>query len=557
MLFKSLVLDFLSGHIWEFIAYVLIILVFFPIQSILLPTIYGKMFDKIKTISKFSDIYNWRHNFAVMNFPGALVTLIILWVVVLGADLAKSYTESLLIPMYHAFLRKLLFEKTVHSYQNDYHDVKTGEYLTRALELTRHTRDLFQYMLSHFLPELIVSILVVGYMFIQNTMLGWVLLAGCIICMLIQYFGNSQIFTLFIEREHYFNTVVSENLRDSLDNLMNVFLNNEVDNEIKKNNQYESESTKKLQYILYRQEWLVFITDIVLVATFALCLLILYYLISKKKINVTNGIVLVMILGQFLNNMLFLNNGFIYSIAHKLGIILSSKEYLENIFGSGTERNTTSGITKGKIEFKNVNFRYDKTQDNFIYKNLNAVFDAGGRYAIVGQSGAGKTTMMKLLVGLYTPESGSIYIDSVDIRNMSLDYLRENVNYINQRTNLFNDTIMYNILYGNPGVTDETVISMLKKYDLLKIFDEITDGVYANAGVNGGRLSGGMQRVVILMRGILKPGQIVVMDEPTTGLDQNTLENVKKLIFDETKGKTLIVITHEESVKSEMIEYKV
>ena len=84
--------------------------------------------------------------------------------------------------------------------------------------------------------------------------------------------------------------------------------------------------------------------------------------------------------------------------------------------------------------------------------------------AIVGQSGAGKTTMMKLLVGLYRPESGAIYIDSVDTSLLKLDYLRNNVNYINQRTTLFNETVMYNMLYGNSGVSEKTVIAKLKKY---------------------------------------------------------------------------------------------
>jgi ABC-type bacteriocin/lantibiotic exporter with double-glycine peptidase domain len=157
---------------------------------------------------------------------------------------------------------------------------------------------------------------------------------------------------------------------------------------------------------------------------------------------------------------------------------------------------------------------------------------------------------MKLLVGLYTPESGAIYIDSVDTSHLKLDYLRNNVNYINQRTTLFNESVMYNMLYGNPDVSEKTVIAKLKKYDLMKIFDEIPDGVYANAGVNGGNLSGGMQRIVILMRGILKPGVIVLMDEPTTGLDANTIRNVKTMIFDETVGKTLILVTHEMSMRS-------
>jgi ABC-type multidrug transport system fused ATPase/permease subunit len=303
---------------------------------------------------------------------------------------------------------------------------------------------------------------------------------------------------------------------------------------------------------MYLQGMISLMIDFTIVSTFAVSLLFLYYLISKKDVKVTQGIVMVMILGQFLNNFVYVNNGFIYNIAYRIGLISSSKDYLENIFGSKGGRTLSSGISAGNIQFKNVKFRYDKTHDNYIYDDLNIEFHAGQRYVIVGQSGSGKTTMMKLLVGLYTPESGAIYIDSADTRHLKLDYLRNNVNYINQRTTLFNESIMYNMLYGNPDVSEKTVIAKLKKYDLLKIFDEIPDGVYANAGVNGGNLSGGMQRIVILMRGILKPGVIVIMDEPTTGLDANTIHNVKNMIFDETVGKTLIVVSHEMLMRSGM-----
>jgi ATP-binding cassette subfamily B protein len=132
----------------------------------------------------------------------------------------------------------------------------------------------------------------------------------------------------------------------------------------------------------------------------------------------------------------------------------------------------------------------------------------------------------------------------LDLKRANLEYLRENVNYFNQRTTLFNDTIMYNMLYGNPDATEKDVIEKLKKYNLLEVFADLPDGVNANAGIQGGNLSGGMQRVTMLMRGLLKPGNIVIMDEPTTGLDKKTSDKVINMIFKETEGKTLIIITH-------------
>ena len=100
MLFKYLVTDFIYEHKWKFIMYLILIFAFFPIEAILIPKIYGKLFETIKSISKFSDIYNWRKNFTSMNFPGSMVLLIILWVLVLLAYSGKNQLEALLIPSY-------------------------------------------------------------------------------------------------------------------------------------------------------------------------------------------------------------------------------------------------------------------------------------------------------------------------------------------------------------------------------------------------------------------------------------------------------------------------
>ena len=544
MLFKKLVTDFVTEYSWHFIIYVILIILFYPIESLILPKIYGIMFDQIKNISKFSDIFNFRENISKMNFPGSLVVLVLVWCVAILAEVVKSSADAKLVPSYFSYLKKIVFEKTMQSYKDNYSDMKTGDYLSRVVELTRNIKDLFHTLLSSFLPELIVSLLIVGYMFFQHRTLGGILVTGIVLCVIVHWLTSQMLLDLVADREDYINMIVSENIRDSLDNMMNVFLNNEIDSEIDKNAKLEKESEKKFQHIMYVQSIIIFIIDFIIILTFAVGLLFLYYLISKKEVKISHGIVLVIILGQFLTNFLYINNKYIRDVLYRLGIILSSKEYMENLFITNDTRTLTYGITDGNILFKNVSFRYDKTKDVFVYDNLNLELEAGKHYALVGQSGGGKTTLMKMVVGLYAPETGAIYIDNMDISQLELTYLRNNVNYINQRTNLFNESVMYNILYGNPDATEEDVMELLHKYDLIKVYDALPEGLKSSAGINGGNLSGGMQRVTMLLRGILKPCKILIIDEPTTGLDENTARNVKKMIIEETVGKTMIVITH-------------
>ena len=153
-----------------------------------------------------------------------------------------------------------------------------------------------------------------------------------------------------------------------------------------------------------------------------------------------------------------------------------------------------------------------------------------------------------MLVGLHKIEKGEILIDGTNINDIDVDYLRSNINYVNQQTKLFNEPIIKNITYGNNEISEEDVKELMKKYDLYEIYSEIASGIDGNAGVQGGNLSLGMQKVTMLMRGIIKKSNIVILDEPLAGLDMKTKNKVIKLILNECKNKTLIVITHDNDI---------
>ena len=318
-------------------------------------------------------------------------------------------------------------------------------------------------------------------MLYQNTILGVILFTCVVLCVIIHYYGGKYIVDLVTDRESYFNTVLSENIRDSLDNLMNVFLNNELDAEVKKSNKIEEIAINKLKNIMYWQNVIVFTTQIIVAIAFMIAILYLYNMVSNNVIRTSHAIVLVIILGQFLGNFIHVNAGFSHGVIYRFGVINASYDWLNNIFKPTRKREKKEGIEHGEITFEHVKFRYDTNKDEWLFKDLNLKFEAQKRYAIVGRSGSGKTTIMKMLAGLHLPEEGSLYIDDLNIKDADLEYLRENVNYINQRTNMFNESVVYNMLYGNEHVSEEELIQKLKKYDLLKVFDDLPDGVQANA----------------------------------------------------------------------------
>jgi ATP-binding cassette subfamily B protein len=158
---------------------------------------------------------------------------------------------------------------------------------------------------------------------------------------------------------------------------------------------------------------------------------------------------------------------------------------------------------------------------------------------------------MKLLLGFYKPQEGKILLDGKNINTINPSDLRKNINYINQKTLLFKDSILNNMKYGN-NKTDSDVINFLKKYNLLYIFKDCKkspDTCLNNIiEINGTNISLGMQKIIFLVRGIMKQTPVYVFDEPLTSIDPSTRQNVINMIDKETKGKTVIIITHDNEI---------
>jgi ABC-type bacteriocin/lantibiotic exporter with double-glycine peptidase domain len=233
----------------------------------------------------------------------------------------------------------------------------------------------------------------------------------------------------------------------------------------------------------------------------------------------------------------------------KCGMLHNATGFIRDLLTVKTTSRKRDVIHMGKVSFRNVSFKYPGTS-HYIMKNFDLEVKADEKVAIVGTSGSGKTTAMKLLVGMYQLDEpgSSIYIDDTNINDIDATYLRKQVNYVNQRTQLFNKSILQNVQYGNPHITEAHVLSTLDEYGLDSVFHKLKHGIHTNAGVNGGHLSLGMQKVTMLLRGLYKPAKIVILDEPLAGLDSKTRTKIMKCIMHLCKNKTLIVITHDHEI---------
>ncbi len=554
LVFEKFFYDFVVQHKVTFLVYAFVIFFFFPLEGVVLPKVYGVMFDKMKPSSSYPKLFDFWNNLKKGHFAGYIILMIIVWAFILFGDNWKQYIESTLIPQYFSFLREAFFDNTIRSNNQNYSGVSSGDYLSRVLELTRNMKEMFQYTISKLIPETIVTLFIIGFMFYNNTKMGLVILIGFLACIIVQIIGGYQLIELIQSRENFFNSNLSGNLQDSLDNLINVFINNEVDAEIKKNQTLEKESKERLSKIMFGQNLILMITRIIMVITYTTAIYVVYNLLIEGKINIATCIVFILLLDKFSGYTQNVNYGLIHYIIYKYGIISASSDFINELFKDHNKRVKKNVIKKGSIQFKDIKYRYDKTSEDFLFENLNLELQGEKKYGLIGRSGSGKSSLMKLLIGLYKPESGFVKIDDVDINEIKLEYLRDKVNYINQTTTTFNETVVYNMLYGNEHVTEKQLLDKLNKYKLDIVFSELSDGVQSSAGLHGTNLSGGMQKITMLMRGILKKSKVVIMDEPLAGLDKNTRIKVIDMILAETRGKTLIIITHDEEMLPHMDE---
>lgn len=201
------------------------------------------------------------------------------------------------------------------------------------------------------------------------------------------------------------------------------------------------------------------------------------------------------------------------------------------------------GTLQGDISFKNVMFHYVDTDTN-VLSNLTLDIKAGEYVALVGSSGAGKTTMCSLIPRFYDVTSGEIDIDGMDIRKMTQKSLRRNIGIVQQDVYLFAGTVKDNIRYGKPDATDEEIIAAAKNANAHEFIMQLTDGYNTDIGQRGVKLSGGQKQRLSLARVFLKNPPILIFDEATSALDNESEKIVQDSLEHLAKNRTTLVIAH-------------
>ncbi len=200
-------------------------------------------------------------------------------------------------------------------------------------------------------------------------------------------------------------------------------------------------------------------------------------------------------------------------------------------------------IKNCEIKFDKCNFKYSKSE-NLVLKNLNLVMPGGKMTALVGHSGAGKSSILNLIPRFFNSDSGDILIDNKSIYKVKIEDLRSKISLVTQDTTLFDDTIKNNILYANMSASNEEIVDAAKKSYASEFIEKLPNKYETIIGENGVRLSGGEKQRLSIARAMLKKTPIILLDEATSSLDAETESKIQEAINLLTKNKTTIVIAH-------------
>jgi len=436
------------------------------------------------------------------------------------------------------FSRNKFFRALLNRYGTSYQDMNIGNTINRIFAVTLEYRFAVINFFNITLPAIFVLLITSCVIFSINHYIGYLLFICLFFNIIITLKEYNNISQKKIEQEiHFYQTFNS--LTDQVNNLMNSYLNNETKNEQNKITDRQNSYKEK---VFNSENSVNYINTYLMINLMVFLTLIIYFFYIGK---IENKSLFTVMLIYFVSNYISYSKELGILIPH-IGITLGSYKYFKNLL-TNNDNGKIDKINYGNIYFKNVTFSYKN--NNPVINNLSLEINHKSKIAIIGRSGSGKTTLTKLILKLYNNYQGNIYIDSININDIETNYLRKKVIYINQRTHLLNRTVIENINYGN-NVDIRIINNLLNKYSLLDIFSGLKNGINEQCLVGGSNLSLGMQKVILLTRGILKSKNslIMIFDEPLAGLDAKTRKKIINMIVNECKNKTLLIITHDKEI---------
>ncbi len=520
------VLGLVSDYKWTF-SRALILTVLTAIVGPAIPFVVRYAIDHYIMVKDFNGLQNY-----AAIILGLLVTQVFI-------GYSQSYTTSWLGQMAILRLRRKMFQHILHFRLKVYDRTPVGTMITRTVSDIETIADIFGEGFFSILSDVLVMAVALGIMFYTNWKLSLVSLSVLPFLWIAAYFFKEGIKKSFQDVRTQVGRL-NAFLQEHITGMQIVQVFNREDEEMgkfKKINELHRNANIRSIFA-----YSIFFPVIEVLSAVSIALMVWYAAGAIVTSTMTFGVLVGFILYL---NLLFRP---IRQIADKFNTLQMGIVSGDRVFQVLDEEDAIPDLgnlvpeLKGKVEFKNVNFGYN--DDSLVLKDISFTIDEGKTLAIVGHTGAGKSSIINLINRLYAYQNGQILIDDLKIEDLKLEWLRKNIAVVLQDVFLFSDTILNNIRLFNDKISKNEIIHAAKLVGAHDFIERLPGGYDYQVQERGATLSTGQRQLISFIRAIIQNPKILILDEATSSIDQETEEMIQHATEVLLKGRTSIVIAH-------------
>ena len=511
----------------------IVYLVVICLQDIVMPHLSGKAVNAIQ-------------NRQSLLRPFVYIVITVLTIQVLST--VTDWHDTLLFPNMQSFLRIKLLDNVFEKYRQDYSDLLVATMLAKLMKLPYTLFNLLDHYRYYIIPQIVVYTVAIIYLMRHDVRLGLALLLVVII-IIVSLARAPKLCEIHSQAAENASNNLSEETDDVLNNLMTVYSHDQEDFEKRRletiHKDYVSKFRKTTQ-CTFTIKALLFPLVVVFMSYFMYrC----YVLVRLKKID-SGKFVSLFLMTFYITNSMWRLIGQVREIVPRWGRVKENITVFGNVqqhvspAGTNVSLPLSAPSSRSGLYLDDVWFKYAANAD-WVLKGVTLHIRPNERVAFVGRIGTGKTTLIKLIMGYKHPQKGEIFIDGTPYSAFEIAKLRRMIGYVHQYPTLFNRSIYDNIVYGVQGASKQDIKNLMSEYGIQDIFANLPDGLDSNVGRKGSNLSGGQRQMVWLLRVMLMNPKILILDEPTASVDDQTRTLIFKMLDVVMQNRTVIIVTHD------------
>ena len=482
-------------------------------------------------------------NVADITLSGLVTVLVLIWLVNGAADfsyLIETFIRGARVEIVNRFRLSMLYKRLLKNDVQYFIDNPSGRMVTQIMHVNMGLQTLTVMFWSELIGVALGFLFVAGYVFELNPLLALIIVGNGVLRLVWQMFVQKKINVLKKEIQSV-DAKYSGARSDCFENALTVkcFANESAENQFMLKSRAQFLGLLRKDAFLDRLRFLP--TSIMWGVMHVVVLVICFMGIRDGDMTVSDAAFVIAASGAITTAFSRLNDTLRRYSENKARTEQAWDDLIADVHITDKTNAKKLKVSNAVVNFDNVTFAY---RDKDVLKNFSLNIKSGERVGVVGLSGAGKTTLVNLLLRMYDVSNGAISVDGMDVRDVTIKSLRQNIALVPQETALFNRTILENIRYANPKASRADVVRAAKKANIHDFIVGLPNGYDTLVGNRGIKLSGGQRQRIAIARAILKQAPILVLDEATSALDSENEVLIQGALKKVMRGKTTVAIAH-------------